>query len=350
MKNLLLLTRNLVLQKLCHSYRAARERPELRHITRDHVIWGYRLLLDRDPENEAVIDEKLAAWRWTSDLRTDFMTSSEFRHKNPDTAFSQEKTIVIKEIRPGVRLCVDLADYAVGLSIIRGTFDVDGEADFVAATLRPGQTVVDIGANIGYITVVAAAQVGAQGRVIAFEPLESNIELLQQSVAENQIADRVTVVPAALGETATTVKLVFATDALNSGGAFLWTDGDAPVPPGHTAHEVPMLRLDDYLADTRVDFIKVDVEGAEPLVLGGAQHVLLRDRPLILSEIHTTQLARVSGRTPAQFIAQIAACGYDCFLLEGGKLTRRITDLSGERAVQSVVFQPRERDGKTGLE
>lgn len=58
-------------------------------LTREHIVWAYRLFLDREPESEAVISGKLLAWATTKDLRMDFMTSSEFRTKNPtDIAYT----------------------------------------------------------------------------------------------------------------------------------------------------------------------------------------------------------------------------------------------------------------------
>src|SRR5207249_2196645 len=85
-------------------------------LTRDHVVWAYRLLLDRDPENEDVIAPKLAGSRDTRELRHHLMTSGEFREKNPDYAHANDRTIVIKELDGPdgpVRLFVDLADHVI---------------------------------------------------------------------------------------------------------------------------------------------------------------------------------------------------------------------------------------------
>ena len=91
-------------------------------LTRDHVVWAYRLLLDRDPENEDVIGPKLAGSRNTAELRHHLITSAEFREKNPDFAQTNDSTVVIKEIVPGVRLFIDLSDHTIGLNILRGHY------------------------------------------------------------------------------------------------------------------------------------------------------------------------------------------------------------------------------------
>src|SRR3954469_6119476 len=138
-------------------------------LTRDHVVWAYRLLLDRDPENEDVIGPKLAGSRSTAELRHHLITSAEFRAKNPDFAHTNDPTVVIKEIAPGVRLFIDLSDHVIGLNILRGQ---DGRAEirFLRRVLTMGDSAVDVGAHIGFFTMLMAAAVGPEGRVYAFEP------------------------------------------------------------------------------------------------------------------------------------------------------------------------------------
>src|SRR5438093_7894093 len=80
-------------------------------LTRDHVVWAYRVLLDRDPESEDVIGPKLAGSRDTAELRRHLMTSVEFQTKNRDYAQTNDRTIVIAELEGGVRLFVDLSDH-----------------------------------------------------------------------------------------------------------------------------------------------------------------------------------------------------------------------------------------------
>src|ERR1700704_4312839 len=154
-------------------------------LTRDHVVWASRLLLDRDPESEDVIGPKLAGSRDTGELRRHLMTSAEFQGKNRDYAHTNDRTIVIKELEGGVRLFVDLSDHVIGLNIVRGQYEVD-EVRYVRTVLRPGDTAIDAGAHIGFFTMQMAAIVGPQGRVHAFEPFDANAELLERSIQENR--------------------------------------------------------------------------------------------------------------------------------------------------------------------
>lgn len=82
-------------------------------VTREHVIWGYRLFLDREPENQSVIEEKLASIRGTKELRTNFMISPEFGLKNPELTLLNDSHIVIKELDEKLRLFVDISDHVI---------------------------------------------------------------------------------------------------------------------------------------------------------------------------------------------------------------------------------------------
>ncbi len=306
-------------------------------LSRDHVVWAYRLLLDRDPESEDVIGPKLAGSQTTAELRHHLITSAEFRDKNPDFAHTNDPTVVIKEVAPGVRLFIDLSDHVIGLNILRGHYE-QNEIRFVRRTLRPGDSAIDVGGHIGFFTMQMAAAVGAEGRVYAFEPMDSNASLLERSIAENGFSDRVRFQRAAVGATPGMATLTFPVETLNSGGAYLLRDGSAPLA-GNQKKDVPVVALDALELRRPVRFIKMDVEGAEPQVLRGAARILAEDKPVILSELHPTQLERASGITAQEFLAQIAALGYRAHRIEDGSIGAVIEAAPGE-ALVSVVLTP----------
>ena len=300
-------------------------------LTRDHVVWAYRLLLDRDPESEDAIGPKLAGSRDTRELRRHLMTSAEFQEKNRDYAHTNDRTIVIKELDSGVRLFVDLSDHVIGLAIVRGRYEAD-EVRLTRGILRPGDTAIDVGAHIGFFTMQMAAAVGAAGHVYAFEPFDANADLLEKSLDENRFGDRVIVRRAAVGAAAGSATLTFPEETLNSGGAYLLRDGSAPLA-GHRTKGVPVVALDGLDLRRPVRFIKMDVEGAEPQVIRGAEGILREDRPVILSELHPAQLERASGATVDEFLDEMRALGYRAQTLDGAPLDAATTD-----AIMSVVF------------
>ena len=306
-------------------------------LTRDHVVWAYRLLLDRDPENEDVIGPKLAGSRDTAELRHHLMTSAEFQQKNRDYAHTNDPTFVITELDAGLRLFVDLSDHVIGLNIVRGQYEADG-IRFVRSVLEPGDTAVDAGAHIGFFAMHMAARVGPMGNVHAFEPLDSNADLLERSISENGFADRIVFHRAAVGQHSGMATLTFPLETLNTGGAYLLRDGAAPLL-GNQTRPVPLVALDEANLTRPVRLIKMDVEGAEPQVVQGATRVLKEDRPVIMSELHPTQLERASGTTADDFIAQMRRLGYAAHLLENGAIGALLERAPADTLV-SVVFVP----------
>ena len=307
-------------------------------LTRDHIVWAYRILLDRDPESDAAIQPKLAGCDTTQQLRADITTSQEYRDKNPDFAHTNDRTIVIREFDRGLRLFVDLSDHAIGLPIVRGHYE-RAELDFIRRAVKPGDHVIDLGAHVGFFAVHMAALVGPNGTVTAFEPFEENAVLLERSIRENHFEGRIRLERAAVSRASGPIGLAFAAETLNSGGAFLAASASVP---GHAVRQVRAVALDDLDLPQPVAFIKMDVEGAEPLALEGAAKLLNRHRPTILSELHGPQLARVSGTTVDGFLRDLRALGYIVFRLEGGRRGPEL-DSAPRDPVCSVVMIPQER-------
>jgi FkbM family methyltransferase len=304
-------------------------------LTRDHVVWAYRLLLDRDPESEDVIGPKLAGSCDTRELRHHLITSAEFREKNRDFAHTNDRTVVIAELgEPGsARLFVDLADHVIGLNIVRGHYERE-EVAFVRRVLKPGDTAVDVGAHIGFFTMHMASLGGSSGRVYAFEPLDTNADLLERSIVENRFGDRIVFRRAAAGAASGSAVLTFAVETLNSGGAYLLRAGTTALT-GNVERQVPLVALDDLDLRRPVRLIKMDVEGAEPQVIRGGSRLLKADRPVILSELHPVQLERASGVGGDELLAQLRTLGYRAQTLDGAPIDRASGDV-----MVSVVFIP----------
>jgi FkbM family methyltransferase len=303
-------------------------------------VWAYRILLDRDPENEAMLLGKLAQYTNGIELRRSIIASPEFHLKNPDAfAYASERNVVIKEISPGLRLFVDLSDCVIGLNIINGSYEVE-ETEFIKKYLQPGMTVLDIGANIGYFSMIMASIVGLSGRVYAFEPLGRNAVLLEEAILENGFVDNVVLERVAVGRAFGSMELLYEVQTSNSGGSYLYTDDKNKMPSGHALQRVSVVSLDDYEFERPVNFIKIDVEGAEPLaLLEGGKQLLLNERPLILAEINPVALKRTSGYTPTEFIRGMQGLGYKCYSFCGSQLDAQIRNFEGE-AMESVVFVP----------
>jgi FkbM family methyltransferase len=177
------------------------------------------------------------------------------------------------------------------------------ETRFVERLLRPGMTVVDVGAHHGLYTLLVSKRVGRKGRVIAFEPSPRECERLEKHLRLNRCSNT-ELLPCALGEDPGDADL-YLVDGFQD-----WCNSLRPPPidePIRTMR-VSVQRLDDVLAEsgvTKVDFIKLDVEGAELSVLRGARKLLLREsRPAILAEVQDirTQPWGYAAREIIQFL------------------------------------------------
>jgi FkbM family methyltransferase len=151
---------------------------------------------------------------------------------------------------------------------------------------HPGYVVYDIGANVGFFTVIAARMVGQSGRVVAFEPLVENFDLLQRNAQLNGFTN-VTANNFALADRDGTAEFVLSENATFGGLANSADRIENQV--GKT--EVRVFRLDsvvqrDALPLPRI--IKMDVEGAEAAVLDGAVETIQKARPILIIELHGT--------------------------------------------------------------
>lgn len=152
---------------------------------------------------------------------------------------------------------------------------------FMAGQVKPGMNVVDAGANHGYYTLLFADLVGEQGRVAAFEPNPPIARLLNQTIAVNGFSARTTVFEKALVDQ-DGVELIFHAVDDEPKNARI-------VDPSYASSDYTLViqgaRLDTLLAEwPRVDFMKVDVEGAEEAMIRGATSILERDRPALVLE------------------------------------------------------------------
>lgn len=175
--------------------------------------------------------------------------------------------------------------------------------------VRPGDVVIEAGANNGSETVLLADLVGAGGHVHAFEPLPSAVRRLRANVALNDQGARVSVHSVAVGAEDGTMSLhLLPDDHPNPGMA-----SKDPHPQADRCLEVPMVTLDAWAAEEgvgRVDLIKMDIQGAEIDLLVGADELIATRRPIIFAEAASSQ-----GETEALYDALVRR-GYLVFMAD----------------------------------
>lgn len=176
----------------------------------------------------------------------------------------------------------------VGFTFAEHALEPDTERA-IQISLKHRMIFYDVGANFGWLSLIAARIVGPYGKVLSFEPLDSNVRIIQHNVQTNEFAN-VQILPIALGETDGRGR--FLCSSQPSWGMLAATGRE----PGEFIDEttVTVRRLDTAVREYRLslpDVIKIDVEGAEINALRGAADTLASSRPFMLIELHETNAA-----------------------------------------------------------
>lgn len=176
------------------------------------------------------------------------------------------------------------------------------ETAFFSGRIKPGETIVDVGANIGYYTLQFAHWVGPTGVVHAFEPEPAAVALLRRNVEANGCT-QVRIHPAALSDEAGSA--ILHRSAHNFGDHRL-----APAAEKRETVAIQTARFDDLLPDEHVDWIKLDIQGWEAAALRGLRHTLERNPAVrIVMEFWPEGIVQ-AGEDPARMLAGLTAQGF----------------------------------------
>jgi FkbM family methyltransferase len=167
----------------------------------------------------------------------------------------------------------------------------------LASSLRPGDVFFDVGAGLGFFTILGARLVGPEGTVVAFEPELANLESIRSNVEANGFGNVVVTGTAVSGETREGL--------VRGSGATARLTSTAPGVP------VEIVSIDDFVAarpELVPAVVKIDVEGHELEVIRGMHETLARHRPRIVCELHGSN---------AEVSRELGAYGYALEVLEG---------------------------------
>lgn len=214
----------------------------------------------------------------------------------------------------GFLLWLNLRDSFVAYGALHENWETE-ELKFMRSCLKPGGTMVDIGANIGIYTLHAARAVGPTGHVIAFEPMEETYQWLCRTVRENGFQDRCELFRDALGSTNAQGTFIKSTHATNPGASYVQ---DKSSSSSNQRININIRKLDDVPISTPIDFVKIDVEGYEPLVLEGGRELLGQHKPVMLAEFFPRALEVVGGSSAKSFVQQLNTLGYTVTKFDDG--------------------------------
>ena len=235
---------------------------------------------------------------------------------------------------------------SLGLSIF-GIYE-EFETDFLIKKVKPGAVVVDAGANIGYYTVIFSKLAGEGGKVFAFEPDPENFRILKSNIELNECKN-VVLEQKALSNENGKIKLYLNED--NRGDHRIYDSGDS-----RGSVEIEAMRLDDVLGPAAhgVNFLKMDVQGAEVLVLGGATEVLKNSPSLSIASEFWPYAISKSGCKPGDFFGILMENSFSFSDINAvAKRIIPITDIggfieihSGEKDGGANIFAAKKENGK----
>jgi FkbM family methyltransferase len=264
---------------------------------------------------------ELGAWRMVQ----------HFLAKLRKTGASMGERVV--RTRYGFKYKADLGDWLGQYVYLTGHYEPD-TARIIADLLRPGDVFIDVGANSGFFTLLAAKRVGASGQVHSFEPLPVMRQRLQENLALNGFQN-VTLHDVALS---------------NARGEVTFYEGPQghkgisslrPISQAANTLRIQTLPMDDLLAAIpSIRLIKIDVEGAEQLVVEGMWQLLSKHRPFLILEV-TDEYLKPFGHDAVGLCSLLCASGYRIFHITSNGPREISPSQAGSMASQyNALFSP----------
>ena len=240
--------------------------------------------------------------------------------------------------RRGVEWELNLAGLIERSLYYLGVYEVH-ESAYIESQVQPDWVICDIGANFGYYAHMLSAATKGQARVHAFEPSSALYAALVRNHALNPGFERLHTWKLALSDRVGQVALERAPE-INLGLGRIQLEGGT----GEAFEQVETVTLDQFARDQqleRVDFMKIDVEGAEALVLSGAEETIPRFRPQMMIEINPEALEAFGMRAEV-LLSRIQELGYTLHCLEGRRLVP-LNGLSEEDDYVNAICLPKPR-------
>jgi FkbM family methyltransferase len=271
---------------------------------------------------------------------------SNFQRLSKIWASILEKLLTNEPIRVkdknGITLFVNPSDTGVAAILVCTCRFEPVETALVRSVLRTGMTMLDIGANIGYFSLVASDAIGKEGHIIAFEPEPKNFSILMKNIHHSPVSN-IEANQVALSDKDGEDVLVL--NEVNQGSHHIGGRVE-----GSKTTIVRTITLDSYLQDLqdmenfKVDFIKMDVEGCECKAIKGAKNVLERDMPMIMMEFYPMMIERC-GDNPIELLEILKKIGYVFYeigesvgSLKTTNIERLIDEYKIDQAFRSNLF------------
>jgi len=209
------------------------------------------------------------------------------------------------------------------------------ETEIIKKTLKKGDIAVDIGANIGYYTLLFAKLVGETGKVFAFEPEPSNVELIKKNIAINWHRN-VVVEQKAISDKSGKIKLY-------SNGSVLAIQNSSNPHKTNRHVLVDAVSLDDYFKKRRkrIDFIKMDIEGAEYLALKSMRSLLEKNEKIKMIIEFSPCFLKNAGAKPEEYLELLKNYGFALNWVSDNE--KKIVPISAEKLLEKYPIEKLEK-------
>ena len=270
----------------------------------ESYLWmAYWVIFEReaDPEGMAMFLNQLKEGLTRPTLIAKMIESNEFQHRLPPAtqSFANTESQVLIELEK-FKIYAMTDDTAVGQTIISTRSYEPHVTDAIVKHLKFGDVFLDLGANIGYFTMLAASIVKDAGKVISFEPNQYNRQLLYASIVENQF-NNITVYPFAVSDSQQILRLM-------TSGSNGWVVELSDESVNYQF--VQSVILDELLeSEKQINVVKMDIEGHEPIALRGMAQIIKKHRPIIFTEFHPYAVGE-------GYLKQLTEHNYRLFIIE----------------------------------
>ena len=242
-------------------------------------------------------------------------------------------------LHDGIRMELVLNEYVQSQLYLFGAFE-PATVKVLKRLVKSGDTVLDIGANVGYISLVLAKCVGKNGKVFSFEPDSKNFALLNRNIALNPDC-YIKPIALAVSDSHQPIRLYHAKFDFNAGAHSMLPSEK------HSSDfvEIEATTIDEFVTShglKKVDVIKIDIEGAEMKAFNGMTETLRNSRPLIVCELCEEHQVRAGYTTQAVKKWMAETFDMQAFkVMESGRLTE--TPIEATHLADNIVFVPHER-------
>jgi len=297
---------------------------------KQHMLELYEKFLERSP-TQSEIDY------WNSQIDSGFLKFDELKQKIEDSkeayllklkkqADDPESDSISVNLA-GNTLFIDKTDKVAVETYLKSEYE-PGTTNFLKKIIKKGMNVINIGANIGYFTLLAAREVGPEGKVFAFEPFPQTVELLKKNILVNGFEN------IEIESKAVSNKTDYAT--LLTGGSSLHNFISKKKFPQLKEIQVPTITVDDFLKnkDINIDFIFIDAEGQEPLIFEGMKKTLQNQNLEIVFEFNQFTL-EFSDTNPNDLLDQIKKMGFQLYLIDEN--TSSLKPITKSELIKQVV-------------